>query len=231
MLKMSGSIGEMGIQLLIGFLVLVVGANIIFAILFCIVLAKMVSADARATTGWRELCTSCRERLGIIATIFSLFGSHEKEKEDQGLMVQANRIALQVEQLQASAELYINPGKTGKFQTAQAEFGNVITRLVKATDKYPYLMRKHEYIVARTTLDSCEERLEAKVRNYNFIAKTCNKLKQSFPGPLVAGMMRFGDKAIIEKEFAKPREKFDPKISAPSSEEESEKPSETPPPQ
>lgn len=220
----------MGIQLLIGFLVLVVIGNIIFAVLFCIVLAKMVRADARATTSWRELCTSCKERLGIIYSLFQLFVSVEKSKEDEALLQKTNQIAMSVEQLQATADVYLQPNKTIKFQAAQMEFGDSIARLVKVMDAYPHLLRKHEYIVARTTLDSCEERLESKARQYHHVAQACNKLKKSFPGPMVAGMMRFSDKAVIEKEFTKPRERFDPKLSAAPSGQEPSNPSDAPPP-
>lgn len=196
------------IKFLIGLLLVVVGGNLIFAVLFCIVLAKMVTADARATVTWRELCSSCSERLNIVSGLLVLFEPYVTSKEDEALLREAREAQSTVTQLSITPENYLEPKKSEKFQIGQEQFGVIITRLVRAMDTYPYLLKKHDYTTARSTLDACEERLQGKCRSHNHTAQTCNKLKNGFPGPLVATMMRFSGKAVLNKEFTKAREKF-----------------------
>jgi len=167
------------------------------------VLSKIVRIDAPATNTWRELCGACSERQAIVSGLLAYFEAHTIAPEDQPLVRQIKETREAVISVQASWESYLEPKKVGKFETVQSDFGALADRLIHAMNAYPYIGKKPEYLTAISALNICESRLEDKVVRHNFMAGTCNKLIVSFPGPLVATMMRFSLKAVIKKELTK----------------------------
>ncbi len=194
--------------ILIGVLVVVVFGNIIFAIMFCVVLSKIVTVDAQSTTSWQEFCTTCSNRLALVSGLLAYFEHYTITDEDKPFISQLKIMIDKVTNLQANAESYLDPDKSEKFEDGQAQFGDMILKLIQTMDSYAFLSKKPEYITARSTLNTCESRLDDKVAHHNALAQKCNKLISSFPGPVVATMMRFSAKAVITKKLTKVNERI-----------------------
>src|SRR3989338_475076 len=64
------------LQTLMGFLFVVVGVNIVLAILFGVVYSKLVSEDVRAKNAWQQVSSLFRDRLRVLATLLALFENH-----------------------------------------------------------------------------------------------------------------------------------------------------------
>lgn len=112
-----------------------------------------------------------------------------------------------VTSLQANAESFIDPDKSDAYENGQVQFGDFVSRLIQTMDSYGFLSKKPEYVTARTALNMCENRIDDKVAHHNTLATKCNKLISSFPGPVVATMMRFSAKTVIERKLTKVNER------------------------
>lgn len=196
------------ITFLIGLLLVAVFGNIIFAVMFCVVLSKIVNVDAQTTHSWREVCHICSERLTIISALLAFFEVHTIASEDNLLVNQVKEIQNKMIHFRAAADSYLDPDKSEKFELAQVQFGDLIFRLIQTMDTYPHIVKKPEYITAKAALNMCEDRLEAAVVKHNGIARNCNRLIVSFPGPLVATMMHFSIKAVLTKKMTKVNERL-----------------------
>jgi LemA protein len=94
--------------------------------------------------------------------------------------------------IQATPELVNDPAAFAKFQAAQGELSNALSRLLVVTENYPQLKSDQNFRDLQAQLEGTENRITVARNRYIQAVQNYNVTVRSFPGNLTA--MIFGYK-------------------------------------
>ena len=78
-----------------------------------------------------------------------------------------------------------------KFQAAQGELSNALSRLLVVVERYPELKANQNFLSLQAQLEGTENRISVERGNFNKTVQDYNVAVRSFPTNLIAGMLGF----------------------------------------
>ncbi|MDB5754710.1 MAG: uncharacterized protein JWR56_1138, partial [Massilia sp.] len=115
------------------------------------------------------------------------YASHEKETLEAVTRARASATSMQV-----TPEVLNDPAAFQKFQQAQGELTNALSRLMMVTENYPNLKADASFRDLQSQLEGTENRITVARQRYIVSVQEYNVLTRSFPNNLTA--MIFGYK-------------------------------------
>lgn len=168
--------------------------------------------DETAGAAWSEVLNQYKRRADLIPNLVATvqgYAAHEKEVLTRVTEARAN-----VAGIKATPELVNDPAAFAKFQSAQAELGGALARLLVVAENYPQLKADANFRDLQAQLEGTENRITVARNRYIQAVREYNVSVRTFPNNLTAMVMGWKTKAnfTVEDEkaiSAPPAVKFD----------------------
>ena len=90
-----------------------------------------------------------------------------------------------------------DPAAFQRFEQAQGQLGNALSRLMVVVERYPDLKANQNFRDLQAQLEGTENRITVERMRYNEKAQAYNTARLRFPGNVFAGLFGFGEKAYF----------------------------------
>lgn len=137
-----------------------------------------------AKAKWADVEAAFQERANLVPNLAATAkGAATQEKEILTGVVEARAKATSV---QISADDLDDPAKMEKFQAAQEQYGQSLSRLLVSVEQYPDLKSILNYQMLQTQLEGQENRIRISIRDYNAAVQDYNTEVRTFPSMIGA---------------------------------------------
>jgi len=182
------------------------GALLVIGIIFLVVVVgaswadnynKLVSLQQGVDSKWAEVENQYQRRADLIPNLVNtVSGAANFEKST----------LVEVTQARASVgQIKIDPSHApstqadlDKFQAAQGNLGNALSRLLVVSERYPDLKANQNFIDLQAQLEGTENRITTARYYFNEAAQSYNTAVHSFPSNIIAGFSHFTDKPYFK---------------------------------
>ena len=148
--------------------------------------------DEQSKAAWSEVLNQYQRRADLVPNIVATVkGEAAFEQETLTKVIEARAKATAI---QVSPETLNNPEVFAKFQQAQGELGNALSRLMAVSERYPQLQANQGFRDLRVTLEGTENRITVARNRYIQTVQDYNVLARSFPTNLTAKVFSYGPK-------------------------------------
>jgi len=153
---------------------------------------SMVKLDEDVKTKWNQVETQYQRRSDLIPNLVSTVkGAAKFEQSTLTAVVEARSKASQIKVDPEN----LSEENIGKFQAAQGQIGQALSRLMVLTENYPELKATQQFSDLSVQLEGTENRIAVARKDFNESVQTYNTKVRSFPNNLTAGMFGFKTKA------------------------------------
>ena len=149
------------------------------------------SKDEATKAAWSEVVNQYQRRADLIPNLVNTvkgYASHEKDTLEAVTKARASATSMQV-----TPEVLNDPAAFEKFQQAQGQLTQALSRLMVVTEQYPNLKADAGFRDLQSQLEGTENRLTVARQRYIASVQDYNTSVRSFPNNLTA--MVFGYKA------------------------------------
>ncbi len=145
--------------------------------------------DEAVKAQWGEVVNQYQRRADLIPNLVNTvkgYASHERETLEAVTRARASATSVQV-----TPEVLNNPGALQKFQQAQGELTNALSRLMVVAEKYPDLKADANFRDLQSQLEGTENRITVARQRYIASVQEFNVLARRFPTNLTAKMFGY----------------------------------------
>ncbi|WP_342113901.1 LemA family protein [Pseudoduganella sp. OTU4001] len=145
--------------------------------------------DEAVKAQWGEVVNQYQRRADLIPNLVNTvkgYASHERETLEAVTRARASATSVQV-----TPEVLNNPGALQKFQQAQGELTNALSRLMVVAEKYPELKADASFRDLQSQLEGTENRITVARQRYIASVQDFNVLARRFPTNLTAKMFGY----------------------------------------
>ena len=157
--------------------------------------------DEAVKAQWGEVVNQYQRRADLIPNLVNTvkgYASHERETLEAVTKARASATSVQV-----TPEVLNNPGALQKFQQAQGELTNALSRLMVVAEKYPDLKADASFRDLQSQLEGTENRITVARQRYIASVQDFNVLARRFPTNLTAKMFGYDVKPSFTVENEK----------------------------
>ena len=171
------------------------------------------SNDEQVKSAWSEVLNQYQRRADLVPNLVnSVKGFAQQEKD---VLLGVTNARAKVGSIQATPETINAPGALAKFQAAQGELTNALSRLLVVTENYPQLKSDALFRDLLSQLEGTENRITVARNRYIKAVQDYNVGIRTFPNNLTAMMFGYKEKANFtvdnEKEISTaPKVDFNP---------------------
>src|SRR5450830_1405262 len=147
--------------------------------------------DEATKAAWSEVVNQYQRRADLIPNLVNTvkgYASHEKDTLEAVTRARASATSMQV-----TPEVLNDPAAFEKFQQAQGQLTQALSRLMVVTENYPNLKADAGFRDLQSQLEGTENRITVARQRYIAAVQDYNVSVRSFPNNLTA--MMFGYKA------------------------------------
>ncbi len=160
------------------------------------------SKDEITKAAWSEVVNQYQRRADLIPNLVNTvkgYASHERETLEAVTRARASATSMQV-----TPEVLNDPGAFQRFQEAQGQLTQALSRLMVVAEKYPDLKADASFRDLQSQLEGTENRITVARQRYITTVRDYNVLARSFPTNLTAMMFGYGVKPnfTVENERA-----------------------------
>ena len=151
---------------------------------------KLVSLKQAVDSQWAEVQNQYQRRADLIQNLVNtVSGAANFEKST---LVEVTQARASVGQMKIDpSQAPTDAAQLQKFEQAQGQLGNALSRLLVVSEKYPELRANQNFIDLQAQLEGTENRITTARNYFNQAAQAYNTAVQSFPSNFVAGMSGF----------------------------------------
>lgn len=155
----------------------------------------LVKSDEAVNAAWSQVENVYQRRLDLIDNLVSTVkGYAEHEQSTLDSVIEARAKANQV-RIDPSS---LTPEDIARYQEAQGEFGQALSRLMVTYENYPDLKANQNFSELQAELAGTENRIATERRRYNDAARAYNTMVRRFPRNILASIFGFGQKGYFE---------------------------------
>jgi LemA protein len=171
----------------------------------------LVKLDQEVNKKWGDVQTVYQRRADLIPNLVNTVqGAANFEKSTLTDVVNARasvgRVTLD------SSKAPTDAAQLQKFQEAQGQLSNALSRLLVVSENYPDLKANQNFLGLQAQLEGTENRISVERNNYNEVVQRYNTAVRSFPTVLIAGMFGFPPRPFFNADTgaqSAPNVKFD----------------------
>jgi len=162
----------------------------------------MQSQDEEVKAQWSEVLNQYQRRADLVPNLVNTvkgYAAHEKD-----ILIQVTEARAKVGQIAATPELVNDQAAFAKFQAAQGELSNALSRLLVVSENYPQLKADASFRDLQAQLEGTENRIAVARNRYIQAVKAYNTTVRTFPNNLTAKLFGMQTKAnfTVENEKA-----------------------------
>lgn len=158
---------------------------------------SMVSLDEDVKAKWNQVETQYQRRSDLIPNLVNTVKG--AAKFEQSTLTQVTEARAKATQVTIDPDK-LTPENIEKFQAAQGQVSQALSRLLMVTENYPQLKATEQFRDVSAELAGTENRIAVARKDFNEAVKTYNTKVRSFPANLTAGMFGFKQKAGFKAE-------------------------------
>lgn len=148
----------------------------------------MVTKDEGVKTAWSQVENQYQRRMDLIPNLVNTvkgYATHEKETLEGVVNARAQATQTTIDPSN------LNEASMKKFQAAQGELSNALSRLMLVIERYPDLKANQNFLELQAQLEGTENRISVERKRFNETAQGYNTYIRSFPTNILAGMFGF----------------------------------------
>jgi len=150
------------------------------------------SQDEQVKSGWSEVINQYQRRADLVPNLVnSVKGFAQQEKD---VLLGVTNARAKVGSIQATPELLNDPSAFAKFQAAQGELSQALSKLLVVTENYPQLKSDALFSNLMTQLGATETSITGARNRYVKAVQDYNVTVRSFPNNLTAMMFGYKEK-------------------------------------
>ncbi len=177
-------------------IVIVIG---VFLILFGIILIwsvgvynNLVTTEQNVIKQWAQVENQYQRRADLIPNLVNTVkGYAEFEKNVLTEVVEARS---KVGQFNVTPEVLNDPQAFQRFQFAQGELSNALSRLLAVVENYPELKANENFLQLQAQLEGTENRIAVERKRFNETVQEFNTIIKRFPAAILASIFGFREK-------------------------------------
>jgi len=158
---------------------------------------SMVSLDEDVKAKWNQVETQYQRRSDLIPNLVNTVKG--AAKFEQSTLTQVTEARAKATQVTIDPDK-LTPENIEKFQAAQGQVSQALSRLLMVTENYPQLKATEQFRDVSAELAGTENRIAVARKDFNVAVQTYNTKVRSFPTNLTAGMFGFKQKAGFKAE-------------------------------
>jgi LemA protein len=158
---------------------------------------SMVSLDENVKTKWNQVETQYQRRSDLIPNLVNTVKG--AAKFEQTTLTQVTEARAKATQVTIDPDK-LTPENIEKFQAAQGQVSQALSRLLMVTENYPELKATEQFRDVSAELAGTENRIAVARKDFNEAVQTYNTKVRSFPTNLTAGMFGFKQKTGFKAE-------------------------------
>jgi len=162
----------------------------------------LVSLDQAVRSQWGQVENVYQRRSDLIPNLVeTVKGAAAFEKETYTQVAEARTKTMQLSS-QGLEKLLADPQAFQKFQQAQGELSQALTRLLAVSDRYPDLKATANFRDLQVQLEGTENRIAVERMRFNEVAQAFNTKRSRFPTVLFASLFgsRFHEKPYFQSQ-------------------------------
>lgn len=152
---------------------------------------SMVTKDEEVKTAWSQVENQYQRRMDLIPNLVNTvkgYASHERQTLEGVVNARAQATQTVIDPSN------LNEQSLKKFQAAQGELTNALSRLMIILERYPDLKANQNFLELQAQLEGTENRISVERKRFNEAARSYNTYIRSFPRNILAGMFGFQPK-------------------------------------
>nr|WP_121270850.1 LemA family protein [Pedobacter schmidteae] len=158
---------------------------------------SMVSMDEDVKAKWNQVETQYQRRSDLIPNLVNTVKG--AAKFEQTTLTQVTEARAKATQVTVDPDK-LTPENIEKFQAAQGQVSQALSRLLMVTENYPQLKATEQFRDVSAELAGTENRIAVARKDFNESVQVYNTKIRSFPTNLTAGMFGFKQKAGFKAE-------------------------------
>lgn len=152
----------------------------------------LVKMDEDVKTKWNQVEAQYQRRADLIPNLVSTVkGAANFEQETLTNVIEARSKASQIK----IDPDKLTPENIEKYQAAQGQIGQALSRLMVLTENYPQLKATQQFSDLSAQLEGTENRITVARKDFNESVQLFNTKVRSFPTNLTAGLFGFSTKS------------------------------------
>jgi LemA protein len=164
------------------------------------------SADEQVKAAWSEVLNQYQRRADLVPNLVETVKGYAKQEMD--VLTRVTEARARVGSIQATPELVDNPEAFARFQQAQGELSNALSRLLVVAENYPQLKSDANFRDLQAQLEGTENRIAVARNRYIKAVEQYNVTVRQFPNNLTAMMFGYKPKPNFsvenERDISKP---------------------------
>jgi len=178
---------------------LLLGLAAIFSLSGCNSYNRLVILEQNANKKWADVQSVYQRRADLIPNLVNtVAGSANFEKstltEVTNARASVGRVQLDPNKAPEDAE------QLKKFQAAQGQLSNALSRLLVVSENYPQLRATEAFQNLQAQLEGTENRISVERNNYNSAVQDLNTALERFPTNMLNKMFGFKPRAFFQAE-------------------------------
>ena len=155
----------------------------------------LVSSQESVETAWAQVENVYQRRADLIPNLVETvkgYAKHEQETLEGLIEARANATKVTIDPTN------MTPEDLQKYQAAQGDVTNALSRLIAVSENYPDLKANQNFLELQNQLEGTENRITVERNKFNEVAREYNTKRRTFPTNIIAAIFNFGDKPYFQ---------------------------------
>ena len=155
----------------------------------------LVTDQESVETAWANVESQYQRRADLIPNLVETvkgYAKHEQETLEGVIEARANATKVTIDPTK------MTPEDLQKYQAAQGDVTNALSRLIAVSESYPDLKANENFKDLQTQLEGTENRINKARNDFNEVAREYNTKRRTFPTNILAGIFNFGEKPYFQ---------------------------------
>ena len=155
----------------------------------------LVKSQESVETAWGNVENVYQRRADLIPNLVETvkgYAKHEQETLEGVIAARANATKVTIDPTN------MTPEDLQKYQAAQGDVTNALSRLIAVSESYPDLKANQNFLELQSQLEGCENRIAVARKDFNEAAQEYNTNRRTFPTNILASIFNFGEKPYFK---------------------------------
>ena len=157
------------------------------------------TAEEQVNAAWGNLQADYQRRADLVPNLVNTVKGYAQQEKT--VLTEVTEARAKATSIQLNAGDLSDPAKVQAFQTAQAQLGGSLGRLLASFEAYPDLKSNQNFLALQDQLEGTENRINASRRDYNEAVRSYNTRIRTFPDAIGAKIF-YGAKPKVPFEAA-----------------------------
>ena len=155
----------------------------------------LVTDQESVETAWANVESQYQRRADLIPNLVETvkgYAKHEQETLEGVIEARANATKVTIDPTK------MTPEDLQKYQAAQGDVTNALSRLIAVSESYPDLKANENFKDLQTQVEGTENRINKARNDFNEVAREYNTKRRTFPTNIIASVFNFGEKPYFQ---------------------------------